>query len=94
MQPVPLKIADKIWAWEFVDMATYFRSNGQLRRAREDKCMISSYLEEERHLGRVMGHLEPDRFPTIHCSAIGLIPKGSSGKWRLIVAYRRHRTIV
>ena len=21
VQPVPLKIADKIWAWEFVDMA-------------------------------------------------------------------------
>ena len=31
-----------------------------------------------------MGPLDPRAFPSIHCSPIGLVPKGSTGKWRLI----------
>ena len=29
--------------------------------------------------------LKINKFPAIHCSLIGLVPKGSSGKWCLIV---------
>ena len=32
-----------------------------------------------------MGPLDPRSFPSIHCSPIGLVPKGATGKWRLIV---------
>ena len=32
-----------------------------------------------------MAPLDLNRFPAIHCSPIGLVPKGSSGNWRLIV---------
>ena len=52
---------------------------------RQGSNLISSYLDEERSLGRVIGPLDIEAFPTVQCSPIGLIPKGSSGKWRLIV---------
>ena len=35
--------------------------------------------------GRVLGPLDPTRFPQIHTSRFGVIPKGQTGKWRLIV---------
>ena len=60
-------------------------ARGNMASVREDESLISAYLEEERRLGRVVGPLDYSSFPAIHCSPIGLIPKGSSGKWRLIV---------
>ena len=51
----------------------------------EDKNMISAFLNEECLLGRVVGPLDPRAFPSVHCSPIGLVPKRSTGKWRLIV---------
>ena len=35
--------------------------------------------------GRVLGPLDPSQYPAIQVSRFGVIPKGSSGKWRLIV---------
>ena len=35
--------------------------------------------------GRVLGPLDPSQFPLIHTSRFGVIPKGSTDKWRLIV---------
>ena len=61
------------------------RARGNMSSVWEDESMISSYLDEERHLGRVVGPLDPGSFPGIHVSPIGLVPKGLSGKWRLIV---------
>ena len=34
---------------------------------------------------RVLGQLDPECFPKVHISRFGVIPKGNSGKWRLIV---------
>ena len=47
--------------------------------------LIAEYLDEERRLGRVVGPLNPAEFPRVHYSPMGLVPKGSSGKFRLIV---------
>ena len=52
---------------------------------RQDSNLVSSYLDEERSLGRVIGPLDIEAFPIVQCSPMGLVPKGSSGKWRLIV---------
>ena len=40
---------------------------------------------KERKLGRVVSPLDPCKFACVQTSPIGLIPKGSSGKWRMIV---------
>ena len=52
---------------------------------REHPRNITEYLAEECSLGRVIGPLDPNQFPQVHVSRFGLIPKGSTGKWRLIV---------
>ena len=47
--------------------------------------VVREYLVKECAEGRVMGPLEPTQFPMVQISRFGVIPKGSSGKWRLIV---------
>ena len=47
--------------------------------------VVREYLVKECVEGRVMGPLEPTQFPIIQISRFGVISKGSSGKWRLIV---------
>jgi hypothetical protein len=53
--------------------------------AREHPEVIREYLTKECSEGRVLGPLDPDQFPYVHTSRFGVIPKGSAGKWRLIV---------
>ena len=47
--------------------------------------VVRDYLSKECAEGRVLGPLPPQMFPGVQISRIGVIPKGSSGKWRLIV---------
>ena len=61
------------------------RARGNMASTRQDSNLVSSYLDEERSLGRVIGPLDIEAFPIVQCSPMGLVPKGSSGKWRLIV---------
>ena len=53
--------------------------------ASERPEVIREYLAKECSEGRVLGPLDPAQFPWVHTSRFGVIPKGSSGKWRLIV---------
>jgi len=46
---------------------------------------VREYLATECAEGRVMGPFSPEDFPLVHVSRFGVIPKGSTGKWRLIV---------
>ena len=46
--------------------------------------VAKEYLREECSQGRIMGPLDPSKFPDVHISRFGVIPK-KSGKWRLIV---------
>ena len=59
------------------------RSNMQTASQRPE--VIREYLAEECSEGRVLGPLDPSLYPFVHTSRFGVIPKGSSGKWRLIV---------
>ena len=47
--------------------------------------VIRDYLAKECVKGRVLGPLSPEIFPDVQISKISVIPKGSTGKWRLIV---------
>ena len=47
--------------------------------------MIDNYLAEECSRKRVLGPLKKECFPQVHPSRFGMIPKGASGKWLLIV---------
>ena len=53
--------------------------------ALDHPTVIRDYLAEECSEGRVLGPLDPRSFPQVHISRFGVIPKGSTGKWRLIV---------
>ena len=51
----------------------------------EQPQVIRDYLATEYSEGRVLGPLDPSVLPQVHTSRFGVIPKGKSGKWRLIV---------
>ena len=53
--------------------------------ARDRPEVIDEYLAEECSVGRVVGPLNPALFPGIQANRFGVIPKGTTGKWRLIV---------
>ena len=53
--------------------------------ARDQPEVIDSYLAEECSRGRVLGPLSQELFPPVHPNRFGVIPKGTSGKWHLIV---------
>ena len=47
--------------------------------------VINGYLAEECNKGRVLGPLNPALCPGIHMNRFGVVPKGNTGRWRLIV---------
>ena len=61
------------------------KSRQNMPSALEKPEVIRDYLAKECSEGRVLGPLDPSEFPYVHTSRFGVIPKGSSGKWRLIV---------
>ena len=58
-----------------------------MRSAQQNPSMVSDYLFTECTAGRVIGPFEWHMFPpgSIQVSKFGVIPKGTSGKWRLIL---------
>ena len=61
------------------------KSACNMASARSKPEVIREYLATECSEGRVLGPLDPENFPQIHTSRLGVIPKGQTGKWRLIV---------
>lgn len=53
--------------------------------AQDKPEVIDDYLAEECSRGRVIGPLDQQLVPQVHVNRFGVIPKGTSGKWRLIV---------
>ncbi len=67
-------------------MAGELRSSpANMASALEHPEIVSEYLAKECSEGRVLGPLDPREFPYIQTSRFGVIPKGSTNKWRLIV---------
>ena len=65
----------------------YRPAKTNMRSALEQPHTVSRYLQEECATGRVIGPLAINDFREIDLmiSRFGVIPKGSTGKWRLIV---------
>ena len=68
----------------FNGLHTRSASNNMLS-AMEKPKVIRDYLAKECSEGRVLGPLDPTQFPEVHVSRFGVIPKGITGKWRLIL---------
>ena len=56
-----------------------------LKGARDHPNVVSDYLTTELSLGRIAGPFPLAAVPHIHVSRFGVIPKGQTGRWRLIV---------
>ena len=52
--------------------------------ARQHPEIIQDYISNELKMGRLLGPLSPVHHPAIHINRFGVVPKGHSGKWRLI----------
>ena len=60
------------------------RSTSNMVSTMQKPEVVRDYLSKECAEGRVLGPLPPELFPSVQISRIGVIPKGSTGKWRLI----------
>ena len=49
--------------------------------------VVQEYISKDCREGKVLGPFDPttEVFSRVHVSRFGVIPKGSSGKWRLIL---------
>ena len=56
-----------------------------MRSAVEHALVVRDYLAKECVEGRMLGSFEVNQFPQAQISKFGVIPKGSTGKWCLIV---------
>eukprot|EP00731_Ephydatia_muelleri_P010108 Em0005g694a len=61
------------------------RASSNMHSAREHAQVIREYLAVQCSEGRVVGPLNPPWSQSIQISRFGIIPKGSTGKWRLIL---------
>ena len=60
-------------------------SADNMHSVREHAQVVRDYLSNECAEGRILGPLSPPWSDEIHVSRFGVIPKGASGKWRLIL---------
>ncbi len=60
-------------------------SKGCMQSARDHPEVVREYLAQECMEGRIRGPLPVEEWPDVQVSRFGVIPKGKSGKWRLIV---------
>ncbi len=56
-----------------------------MQSSQEQPEVVDEYLAEECGKGRVLGPLNQEHLPHIHTNRFGVIPKGTTGRWRLIV---------
>ena len=60
-------------------------SRRNMPSAEERAEVVCEYLLTEVSAGRILGPLDPAKYPQVHTSRFGVIPKSTPGKWRLIV---------
>ena len=56
-----------------------------MRSALDHPEVTRHYIARECSLGGILGPCGPQSLPEVHTSRFGVIPKGTSGKWRLIL---------
>ena len=60
-------------------------SSRNMLSAMEKPQIVSEYLAEECAEGRILGPFAHSKLPQVHTRCFGIIPKGTTGKWWLIV---------
>ena len=60
-------------------------AKANMRSAGEHPEVVRDYIAKECSLGRLLGPFDPQALPGVHTSRFGIIPKGNSGNWRLIL---------
>ena len=66
----------------------HYRSNRSQRVSRnmsEHREVVEEFFQEESKAGKLLGPLPRSSFPLVHVSLVGVIPKSTPGKWRIIV---------
>ena len=58
---------------------------GNMKSVQEHGDVVERYIGAECEARRLLGPLERSRFPQVHVSPFGVIPKSEPGKWRLIL---------
>ena len=61
------------------------RVSSNMRSTLEHPEVVRDYLTKECAEGRIFGPFDINRLPQVHVSRFGVIPKGNSRKWRLIL---------
>ena len=61
------------------------QASSNMKSALEHATVVQEYLAKECAEGRVLGPFNLDRFPLSQINRFGVIPKGTTGKWRLIL---------
>ena len=61
-------------------------ASSNMPSAQRHRQVVADYIEKERRLGRILGPFPPESLARVplQTNRIGVIPKGSTGKWRLI----------
>ena len=60
-------------------------AKANMRLAGEHPEVVRDYIAKECSLWRLLGPFDPQALPGVHTSRFGVIPKGNSGNWRLIL---------
>ena len=63
------------------------KAKQNMASTREKSEEVRDYLSKECAEGWVLGPLDPDLYPAVQVSQFGVIPKGTTGKWHLIVDF-------
>ncbi len=61
------------------------RSPGNMGSAKLHEEVVERYIAAECEAKRLLGPLDKSKFPRVHVSPFGVIPKSEAGKWRLIL---------
>ena len=56
-----------------------------MRSVSEHRDVVEKYIGGECAAKRLLGPFDRSRFPHVHVSPFGVIPKSEPGKWRLIL---------
>ena len=61
------------------------RVSRNMRSVDEHREVVEEFFREESKAGKLLGPLPRSSFPLVHVSPVGVIPKSTPGKWRIIV---------
>ena len=61
------------------------RGPGNMGSAKKHEEVVEQYISAECEARRLLGPLDRSKFPQVHVSPFGVIPKSEPGKWRLIL---------